>query len=92
MYFSVFFKLTVENFSCQYLSCMFCSDRFRSVVNYYIQTLGVVVTYETCKATLHSSDDESEQTEEREEAKPCTIVPHGSINNDEKMGPEQSHL
>lgn len=62
------------------------------MVNYYIQTLGVVVTYEKCKATLLSPEDESEETEEREEVKPCTIVPHGSINNDEKMGPEQSHL
>ncbi|XP_078334175.1 excitatory amino acid transporter 1-like [Crassostrea virginica] len=93
---TVIILLTALNIPAEAASLLFALewflDRFRSVVNYYIQTLGVVVTYEKCKATLPSPEDESEETEEREEVKPCTIVPHGSINNDEKMGPEQSHL
>lgn len=68
------------------------------MVNYYIQTLGVVVTYEKCKATLPSLEEletaDGEEVKdipsiEQEVEVPCTVV---GINSEEKSAPEQSHL
>jgi hypothetical protein len=55
----------------------FCRDRFRTVVNYYIQALGVVITYETCKSSLESSENKPDNQE-----KPDVIVTisNGDIN------------
>lgn len=63
-----------------------------------MQTLGVVVTYEKCKATLSSLEElgtaDGEEVKdvpsiEQEVEVPCTVV---GINSEEKSEPEQSHL
>lgn len=66
------------------------------MVNYYIQTLGVVVTYEKCKSTLPSLEETADGEEvkgvpsiEQEVGVPCTVV---GINSEEKSEPKQSHL
>jgi hypothetical protein len=41
----------------------FYRDRFRTVVNFYIQALGVVITYEKCKSSLNSSEDKVDNEE-----------------------------
>jgi hypothetical protein len=54
-------------YSCHvvYFMCdlTFCRDRFRTVVNYYIQALGVVITYEMCKSSLESSENKPDNQE-----------------------------
>jgi hypothetical protein len=41
----------------------FYRDIFRTVVNFYIQALGVVITYEKCKSSLKSSEDKVDDEE-----------------------------
>lgn len=67
------------------------------MVNYYIQTLGVVVTYEKCKSTLPPLEENADGEEvkdiasiEQEAEVTCTVV--GINNSEEKSEPEQSHL
>lgn len=97
---TVIILLTALNIPAEAASLLFALewflDRFRSVVNYYIQTLGVVVTYEKCKSTLPSLEETADGEEvkgvpsiEQEVGVPCTVV---GINSEEKSEPEQSHL
>lgn len=76
-----------------YFTCdlTFYRDRFRSVVNYYIQTLGVVITFEKCKSSLTSCEDKLDVDQEQTDA--IVSVPDGDIpKNFEITTQEQSHL
>jgi hypothetical protein len=50
------------------------------VVNYYIQALGVVITYETCKSSLESSENKPDNLE-----KPDVTVTISNVDINENV-------
>ncbi|XP_048730321.2 excitatory amino acid transporter 1-like isoform X2 [Ostrea edulis] len=92
---TVIILLTALNIPAEAASLLFALewflDRFRSVVNYYIQTLGVVITFEKCKSSLTSCEDKLDVDQEQTDA--IVSVPDGDIpKNFERTTQEQSHL
>ncbi|XP_062568574.1 excitatory amino acid transporter 1-like [Saccostrea cucullata] len=90
---TVIILLTALNIPAEAASLLFALewflDRFRSVVNYYIQTLGVVVTYEKCKTSLPSLEEKDGPLDEKSVD---MSVPQGNEPENVERPDQQCHL